>query len=160
MIGSNWDQGEWLCNTLDSSVVWKLTLRLCHANIKWLTRGSFKPPKDVQLLHVFLWFKPTGPNAICHPEQLTPIPYLWLQKWSYSQTFVTLSTPLLGEDILWLPGQVRDGSQKKLFSNVKWGYLPLNRMRNIWSVTAPKPNSLEMLALGCASLKMYPANIA
>ena len=47
----------------------KLTSKLHHANIKWLDIWSFKPPKAVQLMHVFLWFKPTGPNPICQEQK-------------------------------------------------------------------------------------------
>ena len=40
---------------------------------------------------------------------------------------------------------VSEGWESEMFSNVKQKYLFLNLMRNIWSLTAPKPNSLKML---------------
>ena len=58
---SNRDQGKWLCNALDLSATWALAPWLCDANMTWL---AFKP-KRWKLIHLFLWFKPTGPIPIC-----------------------------------------------------------------------------------------------
>ena len=91
----------------------------------------------------------------------SPPPPFWLQKNVILSNICDYDTlhPSLSRGHIFVTW-VNEGWRSETFSNVKWDYLLLNLMTTIWSLTAPKPHSLELSALGCSSLRMYSANIA